>query len=185
MPLEEAEIWKVFEEADCLADKATVEQALDRMATDMTARLAHENPLVCPVMNGGIVVAGQLLPRLLFPLELSYLHVSRYGDATRGNQVDWLTTPTQNVQGRCVLLLDDILDEGYTLDAVVERLRTQGARQILTGVLVHKLHDRKARPGMRADFTGLEAEDRFLFGYGMDYRGLWRNAPGIYAVRGH
>ena len=59
-----------------------------------------------------------------------------------------------------------------------------GAREVLTAVLVDKKHDRKARPDLKADFTGLQVEDRFLFGYGMDYKGYWRNAPGIYAVKG-
>ena len=56
--------------------------------------------------------------------------------------------------------------------------------EVLSAVLVHKLHDRKAEPGMRADFSGLDIADRFLFGCGMDYKGYWRNAPGIYAVKG-
>lgn len=57
-------------------------------------------------------------------------------------------------------------------------------REVLSAVLVHKLHTRKATPNMRADFSGLDIADRFLFGCGMDYKGYWRNAPGIYAVKG-
>ena len=81
-------------------------------------------------------------------------------------------------------MLVDILDEGHTLAAIVEYLRDEGAAEVRTAVLVHKQHPRKAYPGMRADFTGLDVADRFLFGYGMDYQGYWRNAPGIFAVRG-
>jgi hypoxanthine phosphoribosyltransferase len=83
-----------------------------------------------------------------------------------------------------VLLLDDILDEGITLDAIAGYCRQQGATRILMAVLVDKRHDRKVSPGFRADFTGMETEDRFLFGFGLDYKGYWRNAPGIYAVKG-
>lgn len=172
-------------EADCLADRASVEAALDRMAEAITARLHDRNPLVYAVMNGGLVLAGSLLPRLPFPLEMAYLHATRYGDALRGQSIEWRVPPTQPAAGRHVLVLDDILDEGHTLAAIIDTLSAQGATSVSSAVLVHKIHDRKAYPGMRADFSGLDIEDRFLFGYGMDYRGYWRNAPGIFAVKGH
>ncbi len=178
------EIIQVREEADCLADAATVEAALARMATEISARLAEANPLVYVVLNGGLILAGRILPRLPFPLELAYLHATRYGQKIHGSTLDWRVRPAQDVRDRSVLVLDDILDEGHTLHAIVEYLKEAGAREVLSAVLTHKRHDRKAYPGMRADFTGLEVEDRFLFGCGMDYKGYWRNAPGIYAVKG-
>jgi len=184
MSLNLEEIKRAREEADCLADAATVEAALDRMAADITARLADANPLVYAVMNGGLILAGRILPRLPFPLEVAYLHATRYGHALQGTLLDWRVRPTQDLRGRTVLVLDDILDEGHTLKAIIEHLQEEGAAEVLSAVLVHKLHDRKATPGMRADFTGLDIADRFLFGCGMDYKGYWRNAPGIYAVKG-
>ena len=184
MHLDMEEIKRAREEADCLADEATVEAALDQMAAAITAHLADRNPLVYAVMNGGLILAGRILPRLPFPLEVAYLHASRYGHALQGTMLDWRVRPTQDLRDRSVLVLDDILDEGHTLKAIVEHLKDEGAAEVLTAVLVHKLHDRKATPGMRADFSGLDIPDRFLFGCGMDYKGYWRNAPGIYAVKG-
>lgn len=178
------EIRRAREEADCLADETAVEAALERMATEITARLADSNPLVYTVMNGGLILAGRILPRLPFPLEVAYLHATRYGHATHGSLLDWRVRPTQDLRKRTVLVLDDILDEGHTLKAIIDYLKTEGAKEVLSAVLVHKQHDRKAYPGMRADFTGLDIADRFLFGCGMDYQGYWRNAPGIYAVKG-
>ena len=178
------EIKRAMDEADCLADDATVEAALDRMAEEITARLADRNPLVYAVMNGGLILAGRILPRLPFPLEVTYLHATRYGHALQGTLLDWRVRPTQDLRGRTVLVLDDILDEGHTLKAIIEHLKAEGSAEVLSAVLVHKLHDRKATPGMRADFSGLDIADRFLFGCGMDYKGYWRNAPGIYAVKG-
>ena len=177
-------IIKVREEADCLADAAQVNSALDRMAADITRTLGDANPLVYTVMHGGLIFAGRMLPRLPFPLELAYLHATRYGHAERGTSLDWQVRPTGEPRGRTVLVLDDILDEGHTLHAVIEYLERAGAAKVYSAVLVHKQHERKAYPGMRADFTGLDVEDRFLFGCGMDYKGYWRNAPGIYAVKG-
>ena len=184
MSLNLEEIKRAREEADCLADAATVEAALERMAAEITARLADANPLVYAVMNGGLILAGRILPRLPFPLEVAYLHATRYGHAIQGTLLDWRVRPTQDLRGRTVLVLDDILDEGHTLKAIIEHLKDEGAAEVLSAVLVHKLHDRKATPGMRADFSGLDIADRFLFGCGMDYKGYWRNAPGIYAVKG-
>ena len=180
------EIKQAMAEADCLASPAEVDAALDRMAAAITTELADSNPLVYTVMNGGLIVAGRLLARLDFPLESAYLHASRYGHQLQGKSLlDWRVRPTQELKGRTILVVDDILDEGHTLKAICQYLREEGAARVLTAVLVHKDHDRKAEPGMRADFSGLEIPDRFLFGCGMDYKGYWRNAPGIYALKGH
>ncbi|MDO9244692.1 MAG: hypoxanthine-guanine phosphoribosyltransferase [Rhodocyclaceae bacterium] len=179
------EIKRAYAEADCLATQADVDAALDRMADAITARLQDSNPLIYAVMNGGLIVAGQLIARLNFPLETAYLHATRYGHALNGNLLDWRVRPTQDLQDRTVLVIDDILDEGHTLAAICANLQQEGAREVLTAVLVHKRHERKATPGMRADFTGMDIADRFLFGCGMDYKGYWRNAPGIFALKGH
>ncbi len=182
--MERIEALRVFEEADCLADRQAVEEAIVRMATEITARLGKSNPVVFCVMNGGLIITGQLLPRLPFPLETGYLHATRYGRELSGGELEWLVSPQIDLSGRTVLLVDDILDEGVTLKSLADDCRKRGAREVLTAVLVEKLHDRKIEPGYRADVTGLKIPDRFVFGYGLDYDGMWRNAPGIYAVKG-
>ncbi|HRQ58690.1 MAG TPA: hypoxanthine-guanine phosphoribosyltransferase [Azoarcus taiwanensis] len=184
MSVDLQEIIRAREEADCLVDAAEVETALDRMAAEITAELGDSNPLVYAVMNGALILAGRILPRLPFALEVAYLHATRYGHQIQGTLLDWRVRPTQDLRGRTVLVLDDILDEGHTLHAIIEHLKEEGAARVYSAVLTHKLHDRKAYAGMRADFTGLDVADRFLFGCGMDYKGYWRNAPGIYAVKG-
>lgn len=178
------EIRRIRAEAECVASPAAVDAAFERMATEIAERLKNANPLIYVAMNGGLIVAGRLVAKLDFPLELAYLHATRYGHALNGATLDWRVRPTQDLSGRSVLIVDDILDEGHTLDAICRQVRDLGAAEVLTAVLVHKAHERKARPGMRADFTGLDAPDRFLFGCGMDYKDYWRNAAGIYAVKG-
>lgn len=171
---------QVYERADRLYSEAQVEAALDRLAADITGVLADQDPILLCVMQGGLVPAGKLLPRLAFPLQLDYVHATRYEGATQGGELRWVARPRRDLHGRSVLLIDDILDEGHTLAAIHEACRTLGAARVQSAVLVEKRHDRKA--AYRADFIGLEVEDRYVFGYGMDYKGYLRNAPGIYAV---
>jgi hypoxanthine phosphoribosyltransferase len=159
---------------------AEVQAALERMAGEITERLAGRNPLVITVMNGGLVFAGQLLPKLPFALEVSYVHVRRYGRESRGGELVWIAGPHESVTGRTVLLLDDILDEGQTLLAIRSRFLELGAGEVLLAALAVKI--RKDPPRVVADFTGIRVPDRFVFGFGMDIGGSWRNLPSIRAL---
>ena len=179
-----SDIQQVWNEADCLFTEAQVEHAIDTMATEISKDLADKNPIVFSVMNGGLVLTGKLVTKLGFPLEISYLHATRYRDKTRGADLEWRTYPQQSLKDRAILIVDDIYDEGATLGAIVDHSRKEGASEIHIAVLVDKQHDRKARPDIIPDYIGLQCEDRYVFGYGMDYKGYWRNAPGIYAVKG-
>ncbi|HIJ96246.1 MAG TPA: hypoxanthine-guanine phosphoribosyltransferase [Desulfuromonadales bacterium] len=174
----------VMAEAELLIDETSVVASIERLSREITVQLKDANPVVITVMNGGLIFGGQLLTKLNFPLETDYVHATRYGDSVKGSGLNWIVKPSNDLRGRTVLLLDDILDEGVTLAAIADYCHQQGASEILMAVLVEKLHLRKVTPGMRADFTGIEIGDRFVFGYGLDYKGYWRNAPGIYAVKG-
>lgn len=163
-----------------VVSEAAVQAALDRMAHEITSRLAGREPLVVTVMNGGLVFAGQLLPRLGFALDLSYVHVRRYGRETKGGELVWIAGPHESVTGRTVLLLDDILDEGHTLLAIRSRLYELGATEVLLAAFAVKI--RPQRPKVMADFAGIRVPDRFVFGFGMDVGGRWRNLPSVRAL---
>ncbi len=165
--------------ADRLYAPDAVEAALDRMAHEIGQRLANADPLLVCIMTGGVVPFGKLLPRLQFPLEIDYVHATRYGEKLRGGELDWRVGPTEEARGRTVLLVDDILDEGDTLAAIEARYRADGARDVHKAVLVVK--NRARARNISVDFSGLDVPDRYIFGYGMDYKGYLRNAPGIYA----
>lgn len=172
----------VLREADLLCSAERVSAALDRMAADIAARLADRDPLVLLVMKGALIPGAQLLMRLRFPCQIDYLHATRYGGMTRGGELHWLARPSTPLEERVVLVVDDIFDEGITLKAILDELRRSGIREVFSAVLVNKRHDRK-EPGLKVDFIGLEVEDRYVFGCGMDYQGYLRNLPGIYAVK--
>jgi len=167
--------------AECIHDAAAVEAAFDRMAAAIDAALAGEPCLGLCLLQGGIIPAGQLLPRLVAPVELDSIHLTRYRNTTQGGEIEWLAHPRARLAGRNVLLIDDILDEGRSLAAAVDWCTARGAASVRSAVLVAKRHDRRVA-GTRADFVGLEVDDRYVFGYGMDYLGWHRNAAGIFAL---
>jgi len=160
-----------------------VQAALDRIAQAVTAELAGARPIAVAIMNGGLVFAGQLLTRLPFTLECDYIHVRRYGRLTTGGELEWISGPHVDVKGRTVLLLDDILDEGRTLAVVREALLARGAADIRIAAFARK--ERGEPPAIEADYVGVTVPDRFVFGFGMDVDGAYRNLPAVYALPGN
>ena len=167
--------------SDLVHTKASVDAAISQLAGELTHAFQDQSPLVLTVMNGGLYFAGQLLPQLRFPLEIDYVHASRYRGETVGQDVDWLVLPPEGVRGRVVLLLDDILDEGHTLAVIRDKCLSLGAVDVKIAVLVEKALG-KAKP-IRADFVGLTVPNRYVFGCGMDVYGWWRNLPEIRALK--
>jgi hypoxanthine phosphoribosyltransferase len=170
----------VMRHADCLYDREAVETAFDRMAEAINRDMAGGDVVLLCIMNGGLVASGNLLPRLNFQLRVDYMHASRYRERTAGDELHWKVEPTQALAGKHLLVVDDILDEGYTLEAILRFCCQQSPASVRAAVLVRKQHQRGVRPPV--DYIGLSVPDRYVFGYGMDYKGYWRNAAGIYAV---
>jgi hypoxanthine phosphoribosyltransferase len=175
-------IQEVMDRATLLFTKNEVEAALDRMALNITQVLHDQNPVILCVMIGGMIPMANLLLRLDFPLEVDYVHATRYKGETRGGELDWKIKPSLDLKGRTVLVVDDILDGGITLAKIIDSLKEIGAQKILSAVLVDKYEKRVPNGLQHADFVGLNVDDHFIFGYGMDYNNYLRNAPGIYQV---
>lgn len=176
-------IQEVINQAECLYSEAQVEGALDKMAAEITEQYAQSNPIFLCVVVGGIVPMGKLLTRMHFPLEVDYIHATRYqGDIVAGEKLTWKATPTIDLSERTVIIVDDILDKGVTLSEIVKFCHAKKAAKVLTAALVDKQVKRSDSGIVQADFTGLAVEDRYLFGYGLDYKGYLRNMPGIYAI---
>ncbi len=170
----------IRERAEMLHSPDAVQQAVRGMARQITAELQGRDPLLLCVMNGAIVPTAMLMLHLDFSLRLDYVHATRYRGETSGGELHWRQYPAQPLQDQDVLVVDDIFDEGTTLAMIVDHCRGQGARSVLSAVLVEKIRPRETR--YRPDFIGLQVEDRYVFGAGMDYREYLRNLPGIYAV---
>lgn len=167
--------------ADLIHSADDLAAAVRRVGREISERLLDSHPVLICVMNGGVPFAGQLLTQLTFPLDFDYVQVSRYGQATRGGALQWRVEPSLPMEGRTVLLVDDILDEGLTMASIRDRVLQLGAARCLTAVVADKMNGR-AKP-LRADFVAVTVPDRYVFGFGMDVRGAWRNLPAIYALR--
>ncbi len=175
------ELAGVMQRAECLHDANAIDKALDQLAEAITQTMGEQRPLILGVMTGAMVPLGRLLTRLDFPLELDYIHATRYHKTTTGRELVWLARPQTPLRDRHVLLVDDILDEGHTFRGLLEACREEGAASVKTAVLADKPNPRRV-PGLVADFAGLTVPDRYVFGAGMDYKGYLRNVDAIYAA---
>jgi hypoxanthine phosphoribosyltransferase len=171
--------------AEEIVSADTVQAAVRNVAEVLNQRFdndeASDFPLVLGVMGGAVVFTGNLLPQLTFPLEFDYIHVTRYGDLDRGGEVVWKVIPRQDVTGRTIIIVDDILDEGETLAHVKQRLLDMGAAEVILAVFADKELG-KVKP-VQADIVGLTVPNQFVVGFGMDAHGYWRNLPGLWVIR--
>jgi hypoxanthine phosphoribosyltransferase len=172
---------RLLDEADILFPADAVNAAVERMAGEISARLQDEFPVVLSVMGGAAVFTGRLLPLLAFPLEFGAIEVTRYNNDIEGREIAWSLPPRDNVRERTVLVVDDILDEGITLAAIRIKLLEMGAAQVYSAVFADKDIGRD-KPA-HADFVGVTVPNRYVFGFGMDAYGVWRNLPAIYALK--
>jgi hypoxanthine phosphoribosyltransferase len=179
--LNRADAQRLLDEADLLVPPEEAHAAVVRMAGEIQAKLANEFPVVLAVMGGAAVFSGQLLPLLRFPLEFGAIEVTRYNNQTQGRDITWRLPPRDNVRDRTVLVVDDILDEGITLAAIRKKLTEMGAKAVYAAVFADKDIGRE-KPA-HAEFVGVTLPDRYVFGFGMDAYGLWRNLPAIYALK--
>lgn len=172
---------EIHEGADLLFDQASVEQAVAELATTVENQCKDDFPLVLCVMNGGLYLTGQLLRHWEFPLTVDYVHATRYRLATLGKDVLWKAYPQNEIKDRNVIIIDDIFDQGYTLEEIQSYCIKQGAKSITSVFLIRKSHDRK-KANIQADYVGLECGDCYVYGFGMDMNGHFRNLSRIYYI---
>ena len=183
LPLTDAEA--ILANSRILYDASTVEKALDIWAKSVQSKLL-ECDLPCValvVLKGGMLPASWLMQRLTLPLTSDYVHASRYRGDTVGRELHWLYQPNIDLKAQQVLLIDDIFDQGYTLEAVADWCQSKGAEQITTAALVSKKQP-GGLPREWLDCAALEVPDEYVFGCGMDVYEQWRHLPAIYAYLG-
>ena len=159
-------------------DRERILHAIDGLADRVNARCAPQEWTLMCIMNGALMFTAELMRRLTFPLRLDAVRVTRYHDTTSGSELRWHSRPGSTIEGSRILLVDDIFDEGETLKQLSDYLRSEGAAEIVSVVLVEKQHARKV-DGYRPDLVGLACPDTYVFGFGMDYRGRFRQLDDI------
>jgi hypoxanthine phosphoribosyltransferase len=171
-----------LQKSELLFDRGEIESAIASIAGDIRGEYIDERPVFLTVMHGGMLFASQLALQVGIDLEFDYLHATRYRGTTTGSGLAWLHRPSTPLEGRRVLIADDILDEGHTLKSVRDWCEDEGAIDVRIAVMCVKNHDRRIE-GIAADYVALEVPDRYVYGFGMDYFEQGRNLPGIYALR--
>lgn len=172
---------QVRAQAECLYTSSDIDTVLEQLAQTLTEHYAEANPILLCVMNGSLVTLGQLMPKLPFLCQVDYIHVSRYGEQITGGELIWHHHPVTDLTARHVILVEDIVDRGDTLVALREYCHQAGAESVRCMTLIDKQGVEKK--GLSPEFVGLTVPNRYVFGFGMDYQGYWRNLPGIYAVQ--
>ena len=168
--------------SDVLFKRDELESVIADIGRAIDATLDGERAVFLTVMNGALMFGAQLALSIRTDLEFDYVHATRYRGATSGHDLRWLREPTAALEGRTVLLVDDIHDEGHTLKAVRDDCLRRGAKRVPVATLCRKVHGRCVE-GIQSDFNGVELPDRYVFGYGMDYYEQGRNLPAIYALK--
>jgi len=179
--LSHQELQHIRENSDLVFSASQIKAAVENMGLALEAKIKNKNAIMISVMNGGIILTSDLLRSMDCDVRLDYLQVARYRDKTVGGSLHWLKEPQLSLENQTVVLVDDIYDEGYTLEELVSYCEKHGASEVITAVLLLK---KKSTPqvDLKPDIFGLEVNDRYVYGYGMDYKGYLRNVPAIYAI---
>ena len=165
-----------------VATETDIENAYQCLASGLQRFVSDGDCILIGILMGGMIPMVRLAGMLSGNFLMDYCQVSRYRGAEHGGELEWLQAPHLELSGQTVLLVDDIYDEGVTLEYVTNSCYAQGAAQVVSAVLVQKQHERRVRQ-VRPDFVGLSVADQYVFGCGMDYRHRWRNLPAIYALK--
>jgi hypoxanthine phosphoribosyltransferase len=184
MNMNEDDLSRMLQQSRLVVSADEIDRTTTRLANEIDARYQQQVPIVICIMNGGLMLTAQLMSKVKIHARIDYLQTSRYRGKTRGGELHWRAEPQYSFEGCPVILVDDIFDEGDTLLNIVAYCKDHGASDVFTVVLLDKKHDRKVK-GFRPDLIGLEVEDDYLVGFGMDYQEHFRHLPAIYALSEH
>jgi hypoxanthine phosphoribosyltransferase len=171
----------LLEKSRVVADREEVMAAVKKMAAEINAFYGDDPIIMIAVMTGAIIPAAWLATRLKMPVQMDFVHATRYQSGTYGAELEYRVPPRMELKGRKVLIVDDIFDEGDTLAAIKGSCEKRKAESVHMAVLVRKMHDR-GLPREFADFVGLDVPDVYVFGCGMDAYEEWRHLDQILAL---
>ncbi len=172
---------QLLDRSTVLAQKHEVKAAIGRMAVDINTYYGDSPIILLIVMTGAVMPAAWLASRLHMPIEMDFVHATRYSGQTEGGEIEFRVPPRLNLQGQDVLIVDDIYDIGLTLEMIERYCEARSVRSVNSAVLVRKIHDRKTTDRV-PEFIGMNVEDKYVFGCGMDVYEHWRHLDEIRAL---
>ncbi|MCH3922026.1 hypoxanthine phosphoribosyltransferase [Limosilactobacillus sp.] len=161
-----------------LFTKEDIEKATDRLAKQLTKDYRDKNPLIVCVLTGAVLFTVDMIEKMDIMAQLDFIDVSTYfgGTASTGN-LKLIHDLNKDVRGRNVLIMEDIVDSGHTLKFLIDLLKERGAKSIKTASMMDKPEGREY--DVSVDYYGVRVPNEFLVGYGLDYKGYYRNLPYI------
>ncbi len=158
-----------------------IRSVIEEMADKMNVDFKDKTPLFICILNGSFMFAAELFKRInLVETEISFVKLASYqGDKTTGS-VKQLIGLNENIEGRTVVILEDIVDTGITIDNILEQLAKLNPREIKIATML--LKPEALQKDVQLDYIGLEIPNDFIVGYGLDYDGFGRNLLDIYSV---
>ena len=160
--------------------EAEIQAAVRRVAEDINRDLAETNPLFICVLNGAFMFAGDLMKTINFPCEITFIKLSSYEGLYTTGTVKEIIGLNESVVGRSVVVVEDIVDTGITMERILESLRAKGASDIHVATFLQK-PDALQRD-ITVDYVAMKIPNDFIVGYGLDYDGYGRNLKDIYTV---
>ena len=179
----EINLREILENSTLIADKREVEAAVEFLGEAVNAHYGDREIILLIVMTGAVMPAAWVAAKLKMPVQMDFVHATRYAGQTEGGEIEFRVPPRLNLEGHDVLIIDDIYDIGLTLQMIEGYCESRGAKSVNSAVLVRKIHDRETT-GTLPRFIGMEVEDKYIFGCGMDVYENWRHLDEIRALEG-
>ena len=157
-----------------------IKEAIWKIADKINADLKDKNPVMVCILNGSFMFSADLLKLIKFPCQISFVKLASYEGTGSSGKVKELIGFNEELSGRTVLLLEDIVDSGLTLKNCIKQVQKAGAKEVIVATLLFKPNALKE--DINLDYIGIEIPNDFIVGYGLDYNGYGRNLPDIYKI---
>ena len=172
----------MLSESTLLLTNKSILNKIKELGDCISKDYAEQEVVVLCIIKGAMVFCSHLMSHINADVYLDCIDVSRYGSRLEGGELVVKSNPTLNLTNRNLLIVDDMIDQGETLQFVQNYCVNQGAASIKTAVLLQKEHNRKISTEVPIDYCAFTIPDAFVFGFGIDCKGRYRNLPDIYAL---
>jgi hypoxanthine phosphoribosyltransferase len=159
---------------------ARVDDKVSELASRINEDYKAFTPLFLPILNGSFIFAADLLKRVTIPCRVSFVKTSSYSGTMSSGQLKTLIGHDESLFNQDIIIVEDIVDTGLTLEKIIEELRGLGARSVEAIALLRKKPARDKKIDVK--YVGFDLETEFVLGYGLDYDGLGRNLTDIYKL---